>query len=339
MRWFRLDTHAPQPRHPPRALRGDRPPWRRRHGRGPAKPSLDPHGDQVAEDADENMLVLRGGDSSRSRVNSNERFSARHGIEPDEAEITVREDAPAEFRGAFVQIAYESGLSPTQLRGIVCGVLRAEPDSLNWSDFPNVDEEVRQRVGECAWFEVYDSVEAVDQALRSGRPGSGLTPRPDIFDREINKCFRKAGIGWQLADGRIEVRGAETFNRPVADAVERLKAAGLHTAKVELHEALQSMSRRPQPDLTGAIQHALAALECTARQICGDPNPTLGQLLKHHPDLIPAPLNQSVEKAWGFASQHARHLQEGQELDYAEVELVVGLAATVAGYLVTKHRG
>ena len=158
-------------------------------------------------------------------------------------------------------------------------------------------------------------------------------------EREINKYFRKAGIGWQLDTGRVEVRGAETFNRPVAAAIVRLETTGFQTAKVELHEALQDMSRRPQPDLTGALQHAIAALECVARKVCGDPKPTHGQLLSRHPGLIPPPLDQSVEKAWGFASEQARHLREGQQLDYAEVELVVGLAATVAGYLAAKHRG
>lgn len=274
-------------------------------------------------------------------MNPQDRFSARYGIEPEDAEITVREDAPPELRAAFVDIAYESGLLPTQLRQIVCRVLRAQPESWNWSDFPNVDEEVRRRVGECAWNEVYDAIEAVDQALHSpSRHGlKSSTLRPDVFEQETNRYFRKVGIGWQLTGGRVEVRGAETFNRPVADAIVRLEATGLHTAKSELHEALQDMSRRPQPDLTGALQHALAALECVAREVCGDPKPTLGQLLSRHPGLIPAPLDQSLEKAWGFASEQARHLREGQQLEYAEVELVVGLAATVAGYLVAKHRG
>ena len=98
-------------------------------------------------------------------MNPSDRFSARHGVESEEAEITVREDAPAGLRAAFVQIAYESGLSPTQLRQIICRVLRVEPEDWNWSDFPNVDEEGRRRVGECAWSEVYDLIEAVGQAL------------------------------------------------------------------------------------------------------------------------------------------------------------------------------
>jgi len=273
-------------------------------------------------------------------MNLYDKFSTRQAIEPEETEIVVRDDAPAELRGAFVQIAYEAGLSPTQLRQVVCRVLRTEPDSWNWTDFPNVDEEVRRRIGECKWYEVYDLIEAVDQALRvPEKHGLEGSFRLDVFERELNNYFRKAGIGWYLGDGRVQARGPETFNRPVADAIIRLGDTGFNIAKTELHEALQDMSRRPTPDLTGALQHAIAALECVAREVCGDPKPTLGQLLSRHRGVIPAPLDQAVEKAWGFASEQARHLREGQQLDYAEVEFVVGLAATVAGYLATKHRG
>ena len=46
-------------------------------------------------------------------MNLYDKFSTRQAIEPEEAEIVVREDAPAELRSAFVQIAYD-GLSPAQ---------------------------------------------------------------------------------------------------------------------------------------------------------------------------------------------------------------------------------
>ena len=49
---------------------------------------------------------------------------------------------------------------------------------------------------------------------------------------------------------------------------------------MKIHEALQDLSRRPQPDLTGALQHALAALECLARDVTGENKPTLGQLMR-----------------------------------------------------------
>jgi hypothetical protein len=63
---------------------------------------------------------------------------------------------------------------------------------------------------------------------------------------------------------------------------------------------------------------------------------TLGALIKRHPGLIPKPLDAAVEKAWGYASERARHIQEGNEPIREEAELIVGIAATVATYLARK---
>ncbi len=111
-----------------------------------------------------------------------------------------------------------------------------------------------------------------------------------------------------------------------------------HTAQNELHSALRDISRRPDPDLTGAVQHALAALECVARDVCGDPKATLGGILERHPGLLPGPLDAAVEKIWGYASEMGRHVREGREPQRAEVELLVELAAAVSTYLVKKTR-
>lgn len=141
------------------------------------------------------------------------------------------------------------------------------------------------------------------------------------------------GIGWQLADGRIEIRGPEAFESALSQAKE-MTEAGLPVAKREIQEALDDLSRRPAPDLTGAIQHALAALECVAREVTGDPKATLGAILSKSPDLLPKPLDSAAEKIWGFASERGRHLREGQELPHGEVELIVGLAAQLVTFLV-----
>jgi hypothetical protein len=115
-----------------------------------------------------------------------------------------------------------------------------------------------------------------------------------------------------------------------------LEQTPLQTAQKEIHEAIADLSRRPAADLTGSIQHAMAALECVFRVAADDPNPTLGKLLKHHPGLIPAPLDTAIEKAWGYASNRGRHIEEGNEPTRDEAELIVGVATAVATYLARK---
>lgn len=264
------------------------------------------------------------------------RFSDRFGYQPDDVEITVRLDAPEELREIVVDIAYECGLTPRTLRSIVCRVLRKRADPLNWSEYPNVNNEVRENLGSCEWYRVYDIVEAIFKQLLNvpGNLHDGQSAK--YFAKEINNYFRQAGIGWQLTDGELETRGSEAFEHSLSEARDELVESGRTTAANEIHQAIADLSRRPHPDITGSIQHALAALECVARDVSGDEKATLGTILARNPFLIPSPLNQALEKMWGFASEQGRHLREGREPSYEEAELTVQVAAAVARYLSNK---
>lgn len=83
----------------------------------------------------------------------------------------------------------------------------------------------------------------------------------------------------------------------------------------------------------------LLTLPCVARDVSRDSRSTLGELLKRHAGLILAPLDQAIEKAWGYSSKRARHLREGRNPDMDEAKLIVGLAAVIVTYLVDKARG
>jgi hypothetical protein len=265
------------------------------------------------------------------------RFSERQGYQPDDAEISARYEAPSELRGVLVDIAYESGLDPHKLRAVVCRQLRAREDSSNWSAYPNVDNEVREHLDSCEWYHVYDLIEAINEKLERMTTRTG-EPAAAHFAEEINKYFRRRGIGWQLVDGRIELRGPESFESALTDARRELTDAQRNTASSELHEAIADLSRRPKPDVTGAIQHALAALECVARDVTGDPKSTLGTILSRNPGLLPPPLDQAVEKLWGFASEQGRHLREGRAPSEEEAQLAVIVAAGVCQYLSKKAK-
>jgi hypothetical protein len=262
-----------------------------------------------------------------------ERFSSRRGFRPKPQEITVREAAPPELREAIIQIAVEFDIGPHDQRAILCRLLRVLPNEHNWSTYPNVWGEVQELIRSCEWYHVYDYIESLYGAFATR--GSDLVEK---FSEEINQFFLANGVGWQLLDGQVEVRGPDAFEDALTQATEQT-AAGLPVANREIREALHDLSRRPIPDLSGAIQHAVAALECVAREVCGDPKATLGAILSKRPDLFPKPLDIAAEKIWGFASERGRHLREGQELHHAEVELVVGLAAQLVTFLVRGFDG
>jgi hypothetical protein len=259
-------------------------------------------------------------------------FSQRQGYTPPEPEITIRYDAPPWLRSLIIRIAYAAKLSPSTLREILCDLLLESPEPGNWSEFPNIDNEAQALLAGAEWFQVYDFIESIAQQLEPRALGNQLQD----FTNKLNDAFRRKGVGWQLVDGKIEIRGPEVFEQSVRVAQAILHETGRNVAQNEIHQALSDLSKRPAPDITGAIQHAMAALECVARDVTSDQNATLGDLIKRNPGLLPAPLDKGVERIWGYASDQARHVREGKALDIREAELVVGLSGSLATYLVKK---
>lgn len=259
----------------------------------------------------------------------NRPFSRRFGYTAPAQEITVREDAPDDLRGAVVMLGDSLGLSANAMRHAVCGVLLKPPDFNNWSH-GNVMYEVQGLVETCPWPKVYDIAEEFFRKLKLQDPDNAKR-----FEEELNEFFRENGIGWMIQGGLIVVRGSEAFSAVPKQAIELLRQTGRQTAAKEIHEAIQDLSRRPKPDITGSVQHAMAALECLARDLAGQPGKTLGKLISDHRERlnIPRPLDEALEKLWGYASETGRHLREGREPRFEDAELVVTVAAAVAIYL------
>lgn len=260
-----------------------------------------------------------------------ERFSDRLGYRGTEPEVTVREDAPEGLRFAIPLIAQDAGMSPGAMRKIICAVLLVRPDPSNWSEYPNIWDEVNGLIEDCPWFKVYDIAEAIHAAF-----AAQYSDGADILQDRLNGYFRENGIGWQMADGRIVYRGSEAFTETTREAAAVLMQTGRSAAANEIHEALADISRRPKPDVTGAIQHSIAALECTARDVTGEPNLTLGRLVSRL--ALSPPMDIAVEKLWGYASERARHIREGQAVSSEEAELVVSVACAVSTFLARRGR-
>jgi hypothetical protein len=259
-------------------------------------------------------------------------FSRRHGFR-QRPEINVREGAPEGLRAGVLTILLEFGLSYTDIRAIVCRVLRVFPDPANWTEIPNVRDEVVGLIERCEWYRVYDIAEACYQSL-------ARTDRHDTFAEQLNRLFEELGIGWQMMDGQIVTRGDADFERAVGHAVDQIDAAGLRTPKTEIEEARADLSRRPEPDITGTIQHCMAALECVARVVSNEERDTLGRIIQRHADELglPRALANATENLWGYASEMARHVREGREPSREEAELLLSMCASLISYLLQRRR-
>jgi hypothetical protein len=160
--------------------------------------------------------------------------------------------------------------------------------------------------------------------------------------QEVNDFFEDQNVTWQLhtvpipeLEGstivapEIVFRGGDAFEMTIKSAMRAVESSGQRTSAQELTEAIHDLSRRPDPDLTGAVHHAIAALECLAGQILEGRSLTLGELVKRNPDRFPAPLGEAVSKLYGFASDRGRHVSEGKTPSGAHAEFVVSVAAAM----------
>ena len=259
-----------------------------------------------------------------------QQFSERHGPQGSERDISIREDAPTELREAVVQLARQAGMTYSGLRELVCEVLLTRPDPNIWSEIPNVREEVFWHLESCEWSRVYDIAEAIYADLPAN---SDLA---EAFSNRLNRFFREEGIGWQMENGEIQYRGPESFMHTTKTAREALLDTDRSQAAREMDEAVKAISRRPEPNVTGAARHAMAALESTARDVTRQKDATLGQMVDSL-NLKP-PLDTALKKLWGYASNEARHGREDSALSATEAELIVGVSGAICSYLVEANR-
>ncbi len=226
-----------------------------------------------------------------------ESFSERHGYSKIPANHFVYEDAPEQLREYIKKVVYEDmGNRPRFLRSVICSTLLVREDPNNWSEYPNIDYEVNDLLHGMEWYLVYDVIESLADVFETEK-------QYDEYESLVNSGFRRLGIGWQLKDGVVQTRGDEAFEENLNVAQEKLEESRFAIARKELKEAIMDLSKRPEPDLRGTIQHSIGALESIAREITGDRKKTLGEILKIYPDIVPKPLDEGLSKMWGYASE------------------------------------
>ena len=121
-------------------------------------------------------------------------FSERHGLSVPEADIRVRDDAPDGLRHIIPLLCHEAGMRPSDTRSVVCRLLLKAPNRNNWTETPNIADEVSSLLASCDWFKIYDIIEGVYADLIE-KAKHGDTSRASRFSEQINQFFRQDGIG------------------------------------------------------------------------------------------------------------------------------------------------
>jgi hypothetical protein len=178
------------------------------------------------------------------------------------------------------------------------------------------------------WYQVYDVIEVLVEFIE-GKLGYDNAVQ---FASQINDLFVDTGAGWQLKPGEgVVIRGDAEFEEAVERAQTSLSKANYGVAEGEIREALHDISRRPEPDLTGAIHHALGALESTARYLSGSEKPFNEVVALVG---VPKPLDIALSKLWGYSSNFGRHVSPTNVPSLNDATLVVHLSSAICRYLV-----
>ncbi|MGA1980604.1 MAG: hypothetical protein ABSG99_08625 [Sedimentisphaerales bacterium] len=253
-------------------------------------------------------------------------FSERRGYNKISRDHLIYEDAPEQLREYIKKVVYEDmKKGPRFLRSVICRTLLVRENPSNWSEYPNIDDEVNNHLHEMKWYQVYDVIESLADVFET---------QSEKYESSMNSGFQRLGIGWQLKDGIVQTRGDEAFEEGLNIAQEKLEESRFAIARKELKEAILDLSKRPEPDLRGTIQHSIGALESVAREITGDRKKTLGEILKFHPEIVPKPLDEGLSKIWGYASEFARHVREDRDIERKEAQLILGISSTIITYLI-----
>ncbi|MBI5787522.1 MAG: hypothetical protein HZA78_01515 [Candidatus Schekmanbacteria bacterium] len=272
-------------------------------------------------------------------------FSRRYGY-VGKKEITKREDAPRKFRMKLLSAARKFNLPSKTMRYVICEILgEPEDDGHNWGE-PNVSHQIEGLILKCDWFYVYEICEGFYKEISNpvvyNEDFIGtLVDNKALYSRDINTLFEELEIGWKMEAGKIVAREDEQLEGQVKKARNDLKSNNLPTSLNEMKQARACLSRRPEPDITGAIDHCIAALECTVKEISGSSGSktTFGRLIQKHAEKlgIPKPLDTALEKLWGYASDNARHVKEGKKPPSRhEAELILGISSVMISYILGK---
>ena len=71
----------------------------------------------------------------------------------------------------------------------------------------------------------------------------------------------------------------------------------------------------------------MAAVECLCRDKFNAQSQTLGAIIQRNRSAFVRPIDDTLEKLWGFASNHGRHVQTGGATSEEDAELVLNLCS------------
>ena len=260
----------------------------------------------------------------------NQPFSRREGLGAEDP--VVYDDVPDELRYGLREVLDELGHTrPSAQRTILCKALRRIPDQSNWSEYPNVENEVLDLIAIEPWYKFFDAMERIPKSL--------VEEDISIYYQKMNALFAEERIGYRFESGAIIRQGTEEFLKAVRLARIALGDERFAEPLRQFERGYDFRNRRPA-DWANAIKEAVNSVEGVLQVIYCRPGVSLTRIIS---DNLPAELPGGIKQLFrslysqGSGTVGARHASiGGNEPTGPRAELALHVAASLHEFAVNE---
>jgi hypothetical protein len=267
-------------------------------------------------------------------------FSKRYGFASRSNQI--REDAPESVRVGLREVLERIGFErPSSQRRIICQALRVRPDPGNWSDYPNVDQEVDDLIHGLVWFKFYDMCEKLNSLEEVRQKGVMDDYSGTLFAHELNKLFSEENVIYRMDEaGEIHPEGSEQFEEAIHLTLENLSGP-IFQPPLELFGKALAFRNALPPDNANAVKEAVNSLEAVLQIIAEKPGVALPQILTNSGLSYDSHVERVMKELYGLgcAIQGGRHAGVGGLIPSAiEADCAIHISSACISYAISKYK-
>ena len=260
----------------------------------------------------------------------NHPFSTREGLGGEYP--MIYDGAPGEIRYGLREVLRDLGFQrPGGQRAILCDALRRIPDQNNWSDYPNIENEVLELIATEPWYKFFDAMERIPKSLTES---DVLT-----YYEKMNALFAEERIGYRFESGAIVRLGTEEFHTAVKVARLALQDERFAEPRRQFERGYKFRNDRPA-DWANAIKEAVNSVEGVLQVIYGRPGVSLTIMSSDNfPAELPGGIKQLFRSLYsqGSGTVGARHASiGGNDPNGPRAELALHIAASLHAFAVNE---
>lgn len=201
------------------------------------------------------------------------------------------------------------------------------------NNYASALQEVRERFFKSQWYEVYDMVEFIAQAV--------APPDSSNFVLCCNKTLERELSGYRFINNQIAPITNETEIQEIEEALGTSRKTMLSGVHAHLEMAVSKLSDRKSPDYRNSIKESVSAVEAVVQLISKKPNASLGDALKSIEDAVglhPA-LKRGFLAIYGYTSDAdgIRHAMiEESKCDFEDAKYMLVSCSAFVNYLILK---